>query len=196
VNAVRIRAAAAADARTIARVHVQAWRESYCGLVPDRVIEALSVERNGAMWAEILGASKSSIVHAVERFGIESDEIELVGFGSAADARGPELGATGEITAIYLLDKVKRRGIGRMLLSGLLAALANRGHRSAGLWVLVDNHGAHRFYEMLSARAGPRRLVIDGPAEMHEIAYIWDDLSGFAPLDNQQASGLMARRRA
>jgi hypothetical protein len=31
---------------------------------------------------------------------------------------------------------------------------------------------------------------------MHEIAYIWDDLSGFAPLDNQQASGLMARRRA
>ena len=182
MNEVRIRAADAADARAIARVHVQAWRESYRGLVPDHVIEALSVERNDAMWAEILAADDSSIVHVVERLGIGSDEPDIVGFGSAADARGPELGTSAEITAIYLLDKVKRCGIGRRLLSGLLPTLAAHGHHSAGLWVLVENRDARTFYETLGARTGPQRVVTGGPAEMHEIAYIWEHLSGFAPL--------------
>jgi ribosomal protein S18 acetylase RimI-like enzyme len=181
VNEVRIRTAVPADARTIARVHVQSWRESYRGLVPDHMIEALSVERNTRMWATIVAAVDSTIVHVVERFGIETHEPEMVGFGSAADARGTDLPTSGEITAIYLLDKVKRRGLGRTLLSGLLGALAERGHRSAGLWVLVENHVARQFYQALGGRAGPKRLVTDAPAEMREIAYVWDNLSGFAP---------------
>jgi ribosomal protein S18 acetylase RimI-like enzyme len=181
VNEVRIRGAIPADAQAIARVHVEAWRESYRALMPEHVIEALSVDRNAGMWAAILAGGISSIVHVVERLGTAADEAELVGFGSARDARSPEFGASGEITAIYLLESVKRRGIGRMLLKGLLGALAERGHRSAGLWALVDNHGTRRFYEALGGRPGAPRLVTDGPADMHEIAYVWDDLSVFAP---------------
>jgi ribosomal protein S18 acetylase RimI-like enzyme len=180
VKEVRIRAAIPADAQAIARVHVETWRESYRALVPEHVIEALSVDRNAEMWAAILASGVSSIVHVVERLGVAADGAELVGFGSATDARSSALGATGEITAIYLLDSVKRRGIGQMLLTGLVGALAERGHRSAGLWVLADNHGTRRFYEALGGRPGAPRLVTDGPADMHEIAYVWDDLSGFA----------------
>ena len=180
MNEVRIRAAIPADAQPIARVHVEAWRESYRALVPEHVIEALSVDRNTGMWAAVLAGGASSIVHVVERPGVAADEAELVGFGSATDARSPALGASGEITAIYLLESFKRRGIGRMLLKGLLGAFAERGHRSAGLWVLADNHGTRRFYEALGGRPGAPRFVTDGPADMHEIAYIWDDLSGFA----------------
>jgi ribosomal protein S18 acetylase RimI-like enzyme len=180
VNEVRIRAAIPGDAQAIARVHIEAWRESYRALVPEHVIEALSVDRNTGMWAAVLAGGGSSIVHVVERLGIAANEGEIVGFGSATDARSPALGASGEITAIYLLENVKRRGIGRMLLKGLLGALAERGHRSAGLWVLADNHGTRRFYEALGGRPGAPRLVTDGPADMHEIAYVWDDLSGFA----------------
>jgi ribosomal protein S18 acetylase RimI-like enzyme len=180
VKEIRIRAAIPADAQAIARVHVEAWRESYRALVPEHVIEALSVDRNARMWAAVLAGRASSIVHVVERLGIAADEAELVGFGSATDARSTDLGVSGEITAIYLLESVKRRGIGRMLLTGLLGALAQRSHRSAGLWVLADNHGTRRFYEALGGHPGAPRLVTDGPADMHEIAYIWDDLSGFA----------------
>ena len=176
---VRIRPATPGDAQAIARVHVEAWRESYRALMPEHVIEALSVDRNAKMWAAILAGGASSIVHVVERPGIAADGAELVGFGSARDARSPKLGATGEITATYLLESIKRRGIGRMLLTGLLGALAERGHRSAGLWTLVENHGTRRFYEALGGRPGAPRLVTDGPTDMHEITYIWDDLSGF-----------------
>jgi len=180
LNDVRIRMARAIEAETIARVHVQAWVESYRGLVPDDVIEALSVERNTGMWGGILGSEHAAIVHVVERCGLKADTTEIVGFGSAADARSPELGTSGEVTALYLLEAVKRGGIGRALLTSLLDALAARGHRSAGLWVLVDNQKTRRFYEAVGGRAGPRRVVTDGPAVMDEIAYVWDDLMGFA----------------
>ncbi len=179
MNDVRIRAATLAEAETIARVHVQAWSESYRGLVPDHVIEALSVECNTLMWGTILG-SEAMDVHLVEHGTDAGDTIDIVGFGSAADARGSALGTSGEVTAIYLLDGFKRRGIGRALLTGLLLALADRGHMSAGLWVLLENHGTRRFYEALGGRPGPRRVVTDGPVAMHEIAYVWYDLSDFA----------------
>ena len=41
MSALRIRAAHPADALPIARVHVQAWHESYRGLIPDATIAAL-----------------------------------------------------------------------------------------------------------------------------------------------------------
>jgi GNAT superfamily N-acetyltransferase len=170
-----IRAATPADAASIARVHVQAWHESYRGLVPDDAIAALSVERSAGMWAQILAQDgQASVAHVVER---EHDR-DIVGFGSAGPARSSALGTTGEIMAIYLLAEIKRRGIGRTLFTGLLRALAGRGHQSVGLWVLVDNHGTRRFYEVLGGRPGAIREADGSHVRMREIAYVWDDLAG------------------
>ena len=180
---VRIRAATLTDAEAVARVHVHAWRESYRGLVPDDLIAALSVERNTQQWQTIIGAGEASIALVVERVAEEAGRqgtATIVGFGAACDARSPELGTSGEVTAIYLLEAYKRRGIGRRLFTGLLQALAARGHRSACLWVLVDNHATRHFYEALGGRAGSQRIATDGPAPMHEIAYVWDDLKRFS----------------
>jgi ribosomal protein S18 acetylase RimI-like enzyme len=176
LSEVRIRAATQADAEAIARVHVQAWNESYRGLVPDELIAALSVERNTRMWSSILGDAKS-VVHVAD------DGAGIVGFASGGNARSAELGTSGEVTAIYLLESHKRRGIGRRLFTGLLATLASHGHRSAGLWVLVDNHVTRRFYEALGGRLGANRIASDRLVPMDEIAYVWDDLSAFAGPD-------------
>jgi ribosomal protein S18 acetylase RimI-like enzyme len=179
LSALRIRAAHPADAHPIARVHVQAWHESYRGLIADTTIAALSVEHSGRMWADILAQDQqTSVVLVVERASEHGHEI--VGFGSAGTARGAALGATGEIMAIYLLDGVKRRGLGRSLLTELLHALAARDHRSAGLWVLADNHGTRRFYETLGGRMGATRESDDSHVQMREIAYVWDDLTEFS----------------
>jgi GNAT superfamily N-acetyltransferase len=172
LSELRIRAANAADANAIARVHVQAWHESYRGLVANEVLAALSVERNTQMWRAVLDGAEGSIVHVVER------ENEIVGFGSAGRARSPLLGTGSEIMAIYLLDAVKRGGLGRRLLAGLFGALAAQGHGSAGLWVLIDNHGTRRFYEAMGGRTGAER-ELGPPIAMREIAYVWDDLAAF-----------------
>jgi len=169
----RIRAATCADAGAIARVHVQAWRETYRGLVPDAMLDALSVERNTGMWETIIGQREPTVTQV-----LEADD-GIIGFGSAGNARDAKLDTSGEVTSIYLLDRVKRRGLGRALFGSLLGALAERGHRSAGLWVLVDNYGTRRFYEALGGRVGAERILPHRHGDLNEIAYVWDDLAQF-----------------
>ena len=170
----RIRAATPADACAIARVHVQAWRETYRGLVPDAMLDALSVERNTGMWETIIGQDEPTITQVLEAHD------GIIGFGSAGNARDAKLAASGEVSSIYLLDRVKRRGLGRALFGSLLGALAARGHASAGLWVLVENHGTRRFYEALGGRVGSERVLPHRHGDLDEIAYVWDDLGRFA----------------
>jgi len=174
LNDFRIRAATPADACAIARVHVQAWQETYRGLVPDAMLDALSVKRNTGMWETIIGQGEPTITQVLEAHD------GIIGFGSAGKARDAKLAASGEVTSIYLLDRVKRRGLGRALFGSLLGALAARGHASAGLWVLVENHGTRRFYEALGGRVGSERILPHRHGDLDEIAYVWDDLERFA----------------
>ena len=167
-----IRPALLADAAAIAQVHVQAWRETYRGLVPDAVLAGLSVDRRVHAWSEMLAAGPCApIILVVEDAG------RIVGFGSAGSSRDALLQCDGQVTSIYLLDGYKRRGIGRALFLGLLTSLSQRACRSAGLWVLDTNAAARRFYEAMGGRTGPTQVDARPDATLHEIAYIWDDIT-------------------
>jgi ribosomal protein S18 acetylase RimI-like enzyme len=164
-----IRAATPADAEAIARVHVQAWHESYRGLLPDPLIAEKSIERRTALWRGALAdPARAPILRVIEDAGA------LVGFGSAGRARSAALGAAGEIAAIYLLDQVKRRGFGRALFGELRGALEAAGFADAGLWVLTGNTPARRFYEAIGGRTGATRSETDAGHVLDEVAYLWD----------------------
>ena len=183
---VRIRPARLADAPHIAQVHVQAWHETYAGLVPERLLRSLSVERNIRMWREII-ARPQTIVLVAEHAGATAARVGTAdiraggigGFGSAGPAGDKALGTDGELTALYLIQVLKRRGTGRALFTALTRALAGRGYRRAGTWVLAANDQARRFYEALGGRPGPRREIVHSAAVLREVAYLWDDLSAF-----------------
>jgi ribosomal protein S18 acetylase RimI-like enzyme len=172
-----IRRATPADVDGIAQVHVQAWRESYPGLMPQAAIEARSVETRMSQWRNTLAESdRLTFVYVAE------EDRAICGFGSAGTIRWTGLSTGSEVSALYLLDAVKRRGIGRMLFVRLLGELAVRGFTSTGLWVLTRNTPARRFYEALGGRSGGTRVERRGEYVLDEIAYIWDDLAGFALL--------------
>nr|WP_246742373.1 GNAT family N-acetyltransferase [Microvirga splendida] len=104
----------------------------------------------------------------------EADDGEIVGFirGGPIRGKGPELLGTGaEIYAVYLLDKVKRQGIGRSLMRGVFDHLAAHGLRSVGLWVLKDNLVARRFYEALGGTAGAEQSFDLRGQMVTEVAY-------------------------
>lgn len=42
------------DAKEIARVHVDSWRETYEGIMPKEVLDKKSYEKRGALWKQIL----------------------------------------------------------------------------------------------------------------------------------------------
>jgi hypothetical protein len=87
-----IRTATVADAAAIGSVHVEAWRETYVGIVPDHVLAGLSVDGRAAMWGRILcnpTALNESAAFVAERGGT------IVGFGCCGVQRAEMLNAQG-----------------------------------------------------------------------------------------------------
>jgi ribosomal protein S18 acetylase RimI-like enzyme len=167
-----IRRATHADVEAIARTHVQAWHESYQELLPRAAIEARSVETRVEQWGGIL-ENPDILVYLAEQGRT------VCGFGSGGKAR-TGLPAETEVYSFYLVDSAKRRGVGRTLFLRLGDELAKRGCASLGLWVLVGNAPARRFYEAMGGRAGETRFDRRGEFVFDDIAYIWDDLAVFA----------------
>ena len=56
MSRVRVRGALPADAPAIAKVHVETWRATYAGLVPDAYLVGMREERQTLMWQRLLGS--------------------------------------------------------------------------------------------------------------------------------------------
>jgi ribosomal protein S18 acetylase RimI-like enzyme len=194
MDEVTIRRAHAGEAAAIAAVHVAAWHETYTGLVPARMLRAVSVEERARRWQRILTSPDPSLESAV--FVAVRPDRTIVGFGSCGRQPAPDLvagGFAGEFSALYLLAAHQRRGIGRRLMALMAQDLLARDLPSAALWVLRDNAPARRFYEALGARlVGRRAETVDehltggrsrpqDDALLHELAYGWSDLALLAP---------------
>jgi ribosomal protein S18 acetylase RimI-like enzyme len=165
-----IRDAVEDDVEGIAKVHVQGWRESYRDILTPEALAGLSVEERIQLWRRALAESEPRAKLLVA----ETDDGEIVGFVRGGPIRGKgadQLGTEAEIFAIYLLDKVKRHGIGRRLMAGVFDHLAVQGFRSVGLWVLRENLPARRFYEALGGRPGPEQSFDLRGQRVTEVAY-------------------------
>lgn len=141
---VEVRPATAADARSIAEVHVRSWQAAYRGKIPQERLDALSVEQRHEVWQQILADSRppqSGVLVVVDADTI----LGFLAYGPSRDSDAAEL--TGEIGAIYLLEEAWGRGVGRLLMEAGVQQLRAGGYRSATLWVLRTNERARWFYE-------------------------------------------------
>lgn len=74
-----IRPAVPADAAGMARVHVDSWRESYGGIVPEGYLNALSVPERTRRWQDMLESKQSPWAAFVAVSGKEG--AQRAGFG-------------------------------------------------------------------------------------------------------------------
>ncbi|MEO6114970.1 MAG: GNAT family N-acetyltransferase [Pseudolysinimonas sp.] len=127
-----IRRAVAEDAAGIARVHIQAWRETYTRMVEPGELDELSEERRAERWRQIMEGGV--------QVWVASNADQVVGFASSSpgadDAPRPV-----SLEAIYLLADQHGSGAGQALLDAAL------GDAPAYLFVAADNPRATRFYE-------------------------------------------------
>ena len=154
-----IREATSADAPAIASVHVASWRATYPGIVPQQVLETLSIERREAYWRETAAHPGDQPVWVAEWDG------RVVGFASGGPCRDDDLPpGTGEVYAIYLEPEAWDLGIGRALFEHAVADLRERAFEPLVLWVLTDNRRGRAFYERQGWRpdGAARQLDFDG----------------------------------
>jgi GNAT superfamily N-acetyltransferase len=167
---VYIRAATVHDAVAIAKVHVESWRTTYKGIIPDAFLASLSYAQREQFWAQVLTTPGSQTVVYVA----VDDRGQVIGFASGGPERSGDASYTGELYAIYLLAPYQGQGIGRQLASTLVAHLIQNGMRTLLLWVLAANP-ARKFYERLNGQPVYEKTVIIGGVPLIEVAYGWRD---------------------
>ncbi|WP_434451065.1 GNAT family N-acetyltransferase [Lentzea sp. E54] len=151
-----VRPAAASDAPAVASVHVRTWQAAYRGLVPDSVLDSLSVEARTSMWE-----------HAIPRGGVWVGPVddEIAGFAAAGPSEEPD--AAFQLHALYVLPSAWGTSLGFELARAALGA-----EQDVVLWVFDENPRARRFYERLGFRAdGLVKTETIGGAELKEIRY-------------------------
>ena len=164
-----IRVAEARDAGAIAHVHVESWRTTYEGVVPQEYLDSLSEAARAMVWQDWLTRDISMFVAEVDG--------AVVGFAGGGPNREPLAGYDAELYTIYLLREVQGQGIGRDLLHTVAKALVGKGHRGMLAWVLERNP-AVGFYEKTGARCLMKKQIEIGGASLTEIAMGWGDLRG------------------
>lgn len=157
--ALSIRTALVDDADAIAFVHVTSWRETYRGLVPDSVLDSLSVEQRADHWRKTLREVKPTLfVALVDR--------QVVGF--VVGRERSEFGCDCELGALYLLRDHQGHGVGRALFERFVGAM--RGRSLMFLWVFREN-ATRGFYERMGGTvAGSKTEEIGGRA-LEELRY-------------------------
>ena len=174
-----VRRATEADASALALVHVDSWRTSYRDLLPREFLDSLSESSYRDRWSRLL-SDPSNLIFVAE----ESNEV--VGFASGGRERAGEDGFAGELYAIYLVDKAKRRGHGRELVRAIVDGLKAMGIDDMIIWALTENQPARRFYERLGGVYVRSQPIVIGSTALEEVSYGWRrlsdlDLSGAAP---------------
>ena len=132
-----VRRARLEDARAIARVHAETWREAYEHVFGAERLASVTVGARLGQWERILAANQSDV------FVAAADGI--VGFVSTGDSRDAD--ADAELFAIYVLPGIWGTGAGSALMRAGIDSLRDAGYRDAILYVLDDNPRAQRFYE-------------------------------------------------
>jgi len=151
---------------------VATWKTTYRGMIPDALLDNLSVEEREPRWLELLSTAGEMMLVACDEDGT------VVGFVAGGAERSGQLGCDGEVHAIYLLERVQRQGVGTLLVSRLVQELRARGFTSMALWVLAENP-FRKFYDALGGKVIAEREHERGGQMIREVAYAWSDLGEF-----------------
>lgn len=169
----RIRLARTQDAPDLARIHVLSWQSAYKGLLPDSLLEGMSIAVRTRQWAEWLQAGE------MEHFLVAESESSLIGFATGGALRGTHGHFDCEVAAIYLLPEAQGQGVGRRLFDQMTGALRADGYEHLLVWVLASNSAARSFYERLGGIVSLEKTAVLGraaemPIEVAEVGYGWN----------------------
>jgi ribosomal protein S18 acetylase RimI-like enzyme len=163
--AFRLREAREADVPALARLHVETFVETHRGGQPG----GPSCELRERQWHDAFTSNDGSWFCYV----VEDEGGELVGFAKGTPHDGGVPGFAGELNKIYLLRRVQRQGLGRLLLCAVARRFVERGVTSMLLFGDASNP-SNGFYEIFGAER-----IYSERGEFHG-AYGWRDLAPLA----------------
>ena len=166
---ITFREATAADALAVAKVHIQSWRESFAGIVPQTYLDKMSVEARTKAFEKGFGQD------FYKMFVAETRANGVIGFADFGKARDTHSKYEAELYAIYLLSDFQRKGIGSKLFDmGVRFIVANAMNSLSLITLEVSPYKS--FYEKKGGHLVERRTTGIGDASYATVVYGWNKL--------------------
>lgn len=137
-SGIQIRPAAERDVPLIARVHVESWRETYRGLMPDTVLDDPGfIGRRERFWTAALSDPR----YSENRVAVAERDSTLVGIAMAGPAIDDDADWSSQLYVLYTYAAVHGSGAGAALLNTVIEPTV-----TGALWVADPNPRAQAFY--------------------------------------------------
>ena len=164
-----IRKARLKDAEGIARVHVDSWRTTYKGIIPDDYLNSLSYEQRTELWKNNIGKKGNYVLVA------ENTEEQVIGFTDAWKRDDNDEENSIDLTSIYLLENYQGMGVGKQLLKTLFEHFNQEGYDKVFVEVLEENK-TRFFYEYYGASLVKTVEIHIAGAVLKESIYQWESI--------------------
>lgn len=164
---IEIRPAAPSDATRIAEIHIRTWQAAYRGIMPDNLLDNLSLRKRLVFWRERLAAGDSTTLVATVDGLVQGWLV----YGTSRDADATA--KTAEVYGLYVDPDAWRLGLGTALWHHATEQLNHGDIDSVTLWVLEANGRARRFYESIGFELdpGPAKKFRREDVELDELRY-------------------------
>lgn len=165
----KIRKATIKDAKGIANVHVDSWRTTYKGIIPQNFLDKLSYDKRADLWRTNISNVNNYVLVA------ENDIGGIIGFTDGSTRETNLEPHSSDLTSIYLLEEYQGMGIGKQLLKEMFISFKQKNYKKIFVDVLAENK-TRFFYEYYGAEyVKTVQINIDGKL-IDEIVYVWNDL--------------------
>ena len=156
-----MRAARAADAREMARVIVQSWRDTYRGVVPDRILDDPGFEdARERFWTTALTDER----YRANRIAVAERDGRIVGVAMSGPIDEPGSDWTCRLYVLYVISAELGSGAGTALFDHVV-----RPDDAVALWVADPNPRAQAFYRKRGFAPDGAETVDDGIREIRMV---------------------------
>ena len=163
------RTATAADALAVAQVHVESWRKSFAGIVPQEFMDNLTVEKREQAFSQRFDEADYKM------FVAETAPDGIIGFADFGKARESGFGFEAELYAIYLLAEFQGKGIGENLFRLCQKAMIDEKINSMYLMALAVSP-YKSFYEKMGGQVVGTGNHFQALVEFETVIYGWNNL--------------------
>ncbi len=178
LTVITMRAATYRDIPAIAQIHVDTWRSTYAGIVPDEVLANLSYEQRSQSWHRVFDSAEETGGFTLLA---ENESGQIFGFADGGRERTGNLTYWGELNALYILKSQQQQGIGQKLVGQVARRLSQMEIHSMLTWVLEANPACD-FYTALGGQKVQQKEIVIGSSKLTEVAYGWTDTSALSRL--------------
>lgn len=164
-----VRKAGIKDIEAISAVQIQSWKETYPGIMPQKKLDGMSMERSSRHWQAIFCGGYT--VLAAETEG------RVVGFaagGKKFEYQNCETGLANacdcELEALYLLKEFHSRGMGKALFHRFADLMRQEKKHVMTVWVAEKNPSTG-FYEAMGGELVDRMALVVCKVPVPAICY-------------------------